>query len=48
MSLSKAICAGSSDPDLVFDFFLYNTAFQGKLKNNLHLLGGQKTLHLLC
>ena len=28
----QTICARSSDPDLVFDFFLYNTAFKGKLK----------------
>jgi len=28
----QSICARSGDPDLVFDFFLYNTAFKGKLK----------------
>ena len=28
----KSICQKSSDPDLVFDFFLYNVAFKGKLK----------------
>jgi len=28
----KTICERSTDSDLVFDFFLYNTAFKGKLK----------------
>jgi len=28
----KMICRDSCDSDLVFDFFLYNTAFKGKLK----------------
>jgi len=28
----QEICTRSSNPDLVFDFFLYNTAFKGKLK----------------
>ena len=26
------ICQKSADPDLVYDFFLYNTAYKGKLK----------------
>lgn len=28
----KQICQKSKDPELVFDFFLYNTAYKGKLK----------------
>ena len=28
----KAVCAKSTEPDLIFDFFLYNVAFKGKLK----------------
>ena len=31
-TFKKSICQKSSDPDLVFDFFLYNVAFKGKLK----------------
>jgi len=28
----QSICSKSSNPDLVFDFFVYNTAFQETLK----------------
>lgn len=31
-NFKKSICSRSSEPDLVFDFFLYNVAFKGKLK----------------
>jgi len=30
----KRVCAESCNPDLVFDFFLYNAAFAGKLKTS--------------
>jgi hypothetical protein len=28
----QTMCSRSDNPDLIFDFFLYNTAFKGKLK----------------
>ena len=28
----REVCSDSDDPDLAFDFFIYNVAFKGKLK----------------